>query len=309
MIINPLENAVQPIAIPTAKNLQQKIWDKFFVLFTGIRADDRLPQGRLVAGNRHAAGAMAAANHAGSRPVPDDDEDWTSVADSLRAAVDSLPVKTAYRNPAQPKCARPPRYPALPGENTVYAIRLKTYIRETVLNEVNPDGRPPLWLRPLAAVASWLGIHGVGQTNCLSCATAVADTLRQGVLHRADPHLRGGSPDEFATFGNVSRTLFDSTGELAGRLGQGGDINAVLTLVRPRWRRLFSPVAGHACNIIKTGDIIHLVDAQKKSYVTVDQTHGQAAIHKALLRFLGPLSADRGAISLGNIGFYPPPAG
>lgn len=261
----------------------------------------------VLAATARSLATASLASYAPLSNVPDPDAVFCETGEAgLNQAV-AKPVKNLYRNPVSKNGACPPPYHGGTKSHVIYNIKLETYIRDTLLTEVNRHGSPPLWLRPLAVVASWFGFHGVGQTNCMSCATAVADTLKTSNLHTALTDLRGGRPDRFATFDKVSRTLFDSAGELADKLRNSGDINAVVTVERPGWRRLFSPVSGHACNIIKAGDTLHLVDAQKKRHVTVSQTQDKAAVHKALLQFLGPVATISRAISLGNIGFFPSP--
>lgn len=189
--------------------------------------------------------------------------------------VDRQPDTTTLRtNPKAPESQTPPpRYPGPTADKTFYAEQVTRYIDGTLLHDVNHQGRAPWALRPLAAVCRWLGIHGVGQTNCVSCATAVADTLKQGVAYRAIPDLKGAKISEFEHFQDLGATLYPSPQQLFQRLVRDPkDINGILTIVRPKswWRKLFSPVDGHACNIIKTGSVLHLVDSQKRIYVTLN---------------------------------------
>ncbi|WP_413728661.1 toxin glutamine deamidase domain-containing protein [Sodalis sp. RH19] len=216
---------------------------------------------------------------------------------------DTSPVKALCRNTELPGGLQPPEFRQSSGKNAIYNIRLETYIRDTLLMEVNHRGRPPFWLRPLATVASWLGFHGVGQTNCVSCATAVADTFKTGILHGAIPDMRGGSLNTFETCQDVAMTRYDSVAQLADKLKNCGDINAVVALRRPSWYKLFSSVDGHAVNIVKAGDTLHLIDAQKKIHILLDGTLDQGTKYQKLLRFIGPMSADEGAITLADIGF------
>jgi len=189
-----------------------------------------------------------------------------------------------------------------------YTGKLGNYIRNTLLPQINQQGKAPLLLRPLAAIASWSGYHGVGQTNCLSCAASVADTLKQGILHKAFPTLRGSSPFHFTTLQeaqNAGRVrLLNSVDQLASYLmGDTGNLNVVLTINRPKafWRRLFSSVDGHACNIIKTGNIIHLVDAQKKCYIRHElnpaPTDGNPGVPRITSRLEDPLKLFIGAVA------------
>ncbi|WP_413734187.1 hypothetical protein ACL2XP_17405 [Sodalis sp. RH21] len=215
-------------------------------------------------------------------------------------------ASATYVNLRQPDKSPPPVYPGAAAPKAQYAQALKTFITGSLLNEVNRAGRAPLWLRPFAAVCGWLGVHGVGQTNCMSCATAVADTVKQGMVHYAHPALRGGTHSQFATLRDAAGTLLSSSGELAARLlAERGDLNGVLTITRPRswWRRVFSPVDGHACNLIKTGRTLHLLDTQKKIYVTVDIPAGAAALELALGRFIGAAARHDGSLRLDNVGF------
>lgn len=239
-----------------------------------------------------------------------------------------------------PDLPKPPPYSAAAGndrEKKAFQESMDNYIKTTLLPEVNRYGKPPLLLRPIAKVLDWFGCKGFGETNCLSCATAVADTFKQGTTHRALPTLRGGRVDQFATLAPLGRTMFGSVEELADKLHKSdelaakrqknGDINAVLNITRPFWRSLFSPVSGHASNIIKIGDTIRLVDAQKKVYKTIElnpdvsrhiknnpsiplneallthQKNDRAKIVEALTRFIGPVASGFGAITTIDVGF------
>ncbi|WP_413733126.1 toxin glutamine deamidase domain-containing protein [Sodalis sp. RH20] len=245
-------------------------------------------------------------NEAAPLPGPDtsNEEDEFCIFDvPAPGAGDTSPVKALCRNTELPGGLQPPEFRQSSGKNAIYNIRLETYIQDTLLTEVNHRGRPPFWLRPLATVASWLGFHGVGQTNCVSCATAVADTFKTGTLHGAIPDMRGGSLNTFETCQDVAMTRYDSVAQLADKLKNCGDINAVVALRRPSWYKLFSSVDGHAVNIVKVGDTLHLIDAQKKIHIPLDGTLDQGTKYQKLLRFIGPMSADEGAITLADIGF------
>ncbi len=206
-----------------------------------------------------------------------------------------------------------------------YSNELKKYIPDTLIPIVNQQGKAPLWLRPLAAIASWFGYYGVGQTNCLSCAASVADTLKQGKLYQAFPTQRGGKPSDFNTLqetiddGKVS--LMDSVVRLASHLANSGDLNIVLTIKRPPslWRNMFRWVDGHACNIIKAGNNIFLVDGQKKVHtlcnlsadheLSTEQADAliaklAARITPELKRFVGAVdSTDSACLTLYNVGW------
>lgn len=213
----------------------------------------------------------------------------------------------------------PPRYGACD-----YADKLGEYISRTLIAKVNQQGKAPLLLRPLAAIASWFGYHGFGQSNCLSCAASVADTLKQGKMYQAFPTQRGGRPSEFATLQNaVNITRLDSVEQLASHLTVSGDLNIVLTIKRPPslWRRIFHWVDGHACNIIKTGDTLFLVDAQNKKYTLCnisrdDELSNERAdvlraklaadIRPELTRFVGAVDLADGSLQLYNVGWEKP---
>jgi hypothetical protein len=194
-----------------------------------------------------------------------------------------------------------------------YSKRLEFYILNTLIPKVNQHGEAPFWLRPLAAVAAWLGYHGVGQTNCLSCAASVADTLKEGVLHQAFSTLSDISPSKFSTLQNPLKTyeeeLIDSIEDLASYLNNSPvNLNIVLTIKRPSsfWRRLFSAVDGHACNIIRTGSDLHLVDAQKRRYKLVNMTSANRLsedLITVLQEFIGAVSPEKRSLVPYNVGW------
>ncbi len=194
-----------------------------------------------------------------------------------------------------------------------YPQRLNDYILNTIIPKVNQPGKAPLWLRPLAAIAAWFGYHGVGQTNCLSCAASVADTLKQRVLHLAFPTLRGSSPSMFSTLRKAQNTggvkPIDSIEDLAAYLNSSrANLNIVLTINRPKsfWRRLFNSVDGHACNIIRTGEYLHLVDAQQRRYNLVNMTSANRLskdLITALYEFIGAVSPEERSLMLYNVGW------
>ncbi len=197
--------------------------------------------------------------------------------------------------------------------NTGYTDDLTEYLLNTLIPRVNLRGKAPWWLRPLAAFAAWFGYHGLGQTNCLSCAASVADTLKQRVLHQAFPRLRGSSPSMFSTLQRVLDAggvkALDSTEDLATFLNSSRvNLNIVLTINRPAsfWRRLFSSVDGHACNIIRTGECLHLVDAQKRRYNLVNMTSANRLskdLITALQEFVGAVSPEERSLMLYHVGW------
>ncbi|MEA9392024.1 toxin glutamine deamidase domain-containing protein [Acerihabitans sp. TG2] len=251
-----------------------------------------------------------------------------------------LGTTTLRCNPKAPEPQTPlPRYPGPAADKTVYAEHLTRYIEDKLLHDVNHQGRASWALRPLAAVCGWLGIHGVGQTNCVSCATAVADTLKQGVAYRAIPNLKGAKISEFEHAQHTEGKLYPSAHALLQQLvSDPKDINGILTIVRPKswWRKIVSPVDGHACNLIKIGSALHLVDSQKRIHITVDipmknktnamfsainPTTGHQTTHAgeptmsgsqvqfepewlhSLAHFIGPVAASDQALELRDIGF------
>ncbi|HHL2501933.1 TPA: hypothetical protein ACQ301_004043 [Yersinia enterocolitica] len=140
-------------------------------------------------------------------------------------------------------------------------------------NEVNRDGKAPLLLRPLAALLALFGIHGFGQTNCASCATAVIDTLENKCLYQALPELRGADVK-----GNMGGSTHEnkSVAELTTILkhyDRDEALYGVLVIKRPAlWSILPWMTEGHACNVIKFegSNFIHFLDAQKRTYVRYD---------------------------------------
>ncbi|ENG0953033.1 hypothetical protein ABSL26_002827 [Yersinia enterocolitica] len=180
------------------------------------------------------------------------------------------------------------------------------YLDAVLLKEVNRDGKAPLWLRPLAALLALLGIHGFGQTNCASCATAVAETLEKNDVYLAMPKLRGADVKGIMGLPVNSGKSFDerltklqqlkSTDDpltILQQLKREDELNGVIVIHRPaRWQWLPGATQGHACNLIKFKDsnFIHFFDAQKKTYV---ECHLNNIVGKGaqISKFLGPIGA------------------
>lgn len=166
---------------------------------------------------------------------------------------------------------RPKSYPV--DKNGESPLSLENYLSDYLLDKVNCDGKAPLWLRPLAALLALFGIHGFGQTNCASCATAVIDTLEQNKLHLALPYLRGADVK-----GNMDRLIYEkkSVTQLVTQLQsyqRDEALYGVLVIKRPAlWSILPWVTEGHACNVIKFegSNFIHFLDTQKKTYIKYD---------------------------------------
>lgn len=144
---------------------------------------------------------------------------------------------------------------------------------EYLLTEVNREGKPPLLLRPLAALLALFGIHGFGQTNCASCATAVIDTFENNKLYLAQSDLRGAK-----IAGNMSKKVNEglSQEEFLNNLSnykENDEFHYVIAINRPNWWSIFPWVkSGHACNMskFKDNDTIHFFDTQKRTYTSFD---------------------------------------
>ncbi|CFQ46467.1 toxin glutamine deamidase domain-containing protein [Yersinia aleksiciae] len=173
-----------------------------------------------------------------------------------------------------------------------YTTNTKEYF-DALLKEVNREGKPPFILRPLAYLLAKFGIHGFGQTNCASCATAVIDTLEKGRLHLAMPTLRGADVK-----GIMGLPCDDakSAAELITKLKEYEPNTAlfgVLVIHRPAlWTMLPGAIRGHACNVIKfkDSDTIHFLDTQKRKYLSYKQEE-LSARGKEISRFLGSVGA------------------
>ncbi|EPS8494852.1 toxin glutamine deamidase domain-containing protein [Yersinia enterocolitica] len=166
---------------------------------------------------------------------------------------------------------KPQNYPV--DKNGESPLGQESYLSGYLLNKVNCDGKAPVWLRPLAALLALFGIHGFGQTNCASCATAVIDTLEQNKLHLALPYLRGADVK-----GNMDRLIYEkkSVTNLMTKLQSYQSDEAlygVLVIKRPAlWSILPWMTQGHACNVIKFegSNFIHFLDTQKRTYMKYD---------------------------------------
>ncbi|EPA3132435.1 TPA: hypothetical protein ACGJN9_004123 [Yersinia enterocolitica] len=200
------------------------------------------------------------------------------------------------------------------------------YLSDYLLNCVNAEGKPPLLLRPLAALLALLGIHGFGQTNCASCATAVAETLESNVLHQAMPKLRGAdvkgimglpvnSGESFDERLTKLQQLKSTDGPLTilQQLKLEDELNGVIVIHRPaRWQWLPGATQGHACNLIKFKDsnLIHFFDAQKKTHLSFDLSISQqekplnSTDQKKLSNQEAQISKFLGPIGAGGIDLY-----
>ncbi|MHA3366149.1 toxin glutamine deamidase domain-containing protein [Yersinia enterocolitica] len=200
------------------------------------------------------------------------------------------------------------------------------YLSDYLLNRVNAEGKPPLLLRPLAALLALLGIHGFGQTNCASCATAVAETLESNVLHQAMPKLRGADVKGIMGLPVNSGESFDerltklqqlkSTDDpltILQQLKREDELNGVIVIHRPaRWQWLPGATQGHACNLIKFKDsnLIHFFDAQKKTHLSFDLSISQqekplnSTDQKKLSNQEAQISKFLGPIGAGGIDLY-----
>ncbi|MFV8766204.1 hypothetical protein ACNSPB_03035 [Yersinia enterocolitica] len=167
------------------------------------------------------------------------------------------------------------------------------YLSDYLLNRVNAEGKPPLLLRPLAALLALCGIHGFGQTNCASCATAVAETLEKNDVYLAMPKLRGADVKGIMGLPVNRGKSFDERLTKLQQLKLEDELNGVIVIHRPaRWQWLPGATQGHACNLIKfkNSNLIHFLDVQKKAYVEcyLDNIVGKGA---EISKFLGPIGA------------------
>lgn len=213
------------------------------------------------------------------------------------------------------------------------------YLPDYLLNRVNAEGKPPLLLRPLAALLEFFKIYGFGQTNCASCATAVAETLEKNDVYQAMPKLRGADVKGIMGLPVNSGKSFDErltklqqlkTGdELLTKLQQlkstddpltilqqlklEDELNGVIVIHRPaRWQWLPGATQGHACNLIKFKDsnLIHFFDAQKKTHLSFDLSISQqekplnSTDQKKLSNQEAQISKFLGPIGAGGIDLY-----
>ncbi|WP_145483964.1 hypothetical protein [Yersinia rohdei] len=164
--------------------------------------------------------------------------------------------------------------------------------------EVNRNGKPPLFLRPLGAILAFFGVHGFFQTNCVSCATSVIDSLADSVLYRAVPELRGanvaGNMTELRQSGKSATEVI----KYLSKLNENDNLIGLLAIHRQPswWRTLLSSTEGHACNVIKlTGsNTVHFLDTQKKTYFSYDRDKITESNHeiKKFLGSIGPRGID-----------------
>jgi Papain fold toxin 1, glutamine deamidase len=222
----------------------------------------------------------------------------TSKSDSPDVEIiTNIPVKS-YKYIAPPK-----------REISNYSDKIKEYIENTLLPEVNRAGTAPLLLRPLAALLALFGIHGFGQTNCLSCATAVAETLRDRKTYVALPELRGAKPENFLSLSG-NGYVFQNVDRLADNIQTSKNINNVLLITRPWYRQIFSPADGHACNIFKEDNTVYLIDSQKNINHIIkllpDSTEAKKQLVSALTDFIGAVATDETSLKLFEVGFKTP---
>ncbi|HDL8284854.1 TPA: hypothetical protein PXQ99_001627 [Yersinia enterocolitica] len=213
------------------------------------------------------------------------------------------------------------------------------YLSDYLLDQINREGKPPLLLRPLAALLALFGIHGFGQTNCASCATAVAETFEKNIVHLAMPKLRGadvkgimGLPINSGVSVNepltkqkplkpedelrVKLQQLKSTDDpltILQQLKHEDELNGVIVIHRPaRWQWLPGATQGHACNLIKFKDnnLIHFFDAQKKTHLSFDLSISQqekllnSTDQKKLSNQEAQISKFLGPIGAGGIDLY-----
>lgn len=225
-----------------------------------------------------------------------------------------------------------------PGNYSCFATK-ENYLANYLLDRVNREGKPPLLLRPLAALLALFGIHGFGQTNCASCATAVAETLENNDVYLAMPKLRGadvkgimGLPMNSGVSVNEPLTKqqplkaedklltklqqLKSTDDpltILQQLKREDELNGVIVIHRPaRWQWLPGATQGHACNLIKFKDnnLIHFFDAQKKTHLSFDLSISQqekplnSTDQKKLSNQEAQISKFLGPIGAGGIDLY-----
>ncbi|MBX9488374.1 toxin glutamine deamidase domain-containing protein [Yersinia enterocolitica] len=225
-----------------------------------------------------------------------------------------------------------------PGNYSCFGTK-ENYLANYLLARVNSEGKPPLLLRPLAALLALFGIHGFGQTNCASCATAVAETLAKNDVYLAMPKLRGtdvkgimGLPINSGVSVNEPLTKqqplkaedklltklqqLKSTDDpltILQQLKREDELNGVIVIERPaRWQWLPGATQGHACNLIKFKDnnLIHFFDAQKKTHLSFDLSISQqgkplnSTDQKKLSNQEAQISKFLGPIGAGGIDLY-----
>lgn len=168
-----------------------------------------------------------------------------------------------------------------------------SYVENYLLENVNRNGKAPLLLRPLAALLALFGIHGFGQQNCVSCATAVIDSLENDIPVIALSNLRGAT-----VAANMVTRLHEGipTEELINQLShykKSDELNALLAIRRPAIMRMLpGATQGHACNLIKFEDsnVIHFLDTQKRTHFScnLDQVAEKSA---EINKFIGSVGA------------------
>ena len=213
----------------------------------------------------------------------------TDISSFEEVTVDSMDdsytytLPTTITNRPDPDGKKPNEFPA--GK--------EAYLNAVLLKEVNRDGKAPLWLRPLAALLALFGIHGFGQTNCVSCATAVVDTLTHNTLHRALPDLRGagiaGNMEKQDPNGISTKDFIDYLRDYEKQ----GDLYAVLAIHRSAIQKLIpGATQGHACNLIKFegSNTFYFLDTQKRTYLSCEQSKIAEKIAD-IQQFLGSVGA------------------
>lgn len=167
------------------------------------------------------------------------------------------------------------------------------YVESYLLENVNRNGTAPLLLRPLAALLALFGIHGFGQQNCVSCATAVIDSLENDM-----PLIAVADLPEATIAANMVKRLHTgiSTEELINQLShyeKNDELNTLLAIRRPVIMRMLpGATQGHSCNLIKFKDsnVIHFLDTQKRTHFScnLDQVAEKSA---EINKFIGSVGA------------------
>ncbi len=169
-----------------------------------------------------------------------------------------------------------------------------SYVERYLLENINRNGKAPLLLRPLAALLALFGIHGFGQQNCVSCATAVIDSLEKDIPLTALPNLRGASVADNMNI-RFHQGIF--TEELIDQLSyyqKSDELNALLAINRPAIMRMLpGATQGHACNLIKfkDSDVIHFLDTQKRTHFSCNLKEIEKK-GAEIKKFLGSVGAE-----------------
>ncbi|WP_241652289.1 hypothetical protein [Yersinia sp. 2105 StPb PI] len=146
----------------------------------------------------------------------------------------------------------------------------------------------------MAALLALFGIHGFGQQNCISCATAVIDSLEKDIPLTALPNLRGASVADNMNI-RFHQGIF--TEELIVQLSyyqKSDELNALLAINRPAIMRMLpGATQGHACNLIKfkDSDVIHFLDTQKRTHFSCNLKEIEKK-GAEIKKFLGSVGAE-----------------